>query len=154
MCGHLVYSEVRLKMGLSEEAATKVIKGVQNQRLIGNLQAAKSQGVLTLEKVLDMADSGVDVDSFISADMRLQMFSKEVRPSLTPHGPDLSRCLAHNLADSVLHDWMQGTACVPSRQRMCAQPCIQQIRDPAKVTLQSLPGNCSWQGVACGCYVK
>ena len=70
---------MRQKMGLSEEAATKIIKGVQNERLIGNLQAAKSQGALTLEKVLDMADSGVDVDSFISADMRLQMFSKEVR---------------------------------------------------------------------------
>lgn len=71
---------MRLKMGLSEEAASKIIKGVQNQRLIGNLQVAKSQGALTLEKVLDMADSGVDVDSFISADMRLQMFSKEVCP--------------------------------------------------------------------------
>lgn len=76
---HWMCTEMRLKMGLSEEAATKIIKGVQNQRLIGNLQAAKSQGALTLEKVLDMADSGVDVDSFISADMRLQMFSKEVQ---------------------------------------------------------------------------
>ncbi len=31
-------SEMREKMGLSQEAAEKVIKGVQNQHLIGNLQ--------------------------------------------------------------------------------------------------------------------
>ncbi len=31
-------AEIREKMGLSKEAAEKVIKGVQNQHLIGNLQ--------------------------------------------------------------------------------------------------------------------
>ena len=31
-------AEIRDKMGLSKEAAEKVIKGVQNQHLIGNLQ--------------------------------------------------------------------------------------------------------------------
>ena len=98
----LVCLEMRQKMGLTEDAATKIIKGVQNQRLIGNLQAAKSQGALTLEKVLDMADSGVDVDSFISGDMRLQMFSKEVRPPLTPSDPHPPRCLARIPADCAL----------------------------------------------------
>ena len=39
-------------MGLSEEAAGRIIKGVQNQRLIGNLQAVKASGALTLDKVL------------------------------------------------------------------------------------------------------
>ena len=33
-------AEVRDKMGLSKEAAEKVIKGVQNQHLIGNLQVS------------------------------------------------------------------------------------------------------------------
>ena len=98
-------------MGLSVEAASKIIKGVQNQRLIGNLQAAKSQGALTLEKVLDMADSGVDVDSFISADMRLQMFSKEVRLSpLSPPG-DRARSAALQRPD-------QQQPCLASGQRV------------------------------------
>ena len=32
--------EMRDKMGLSKEAAEKIIKGVQNQHLIGNLQVS------------------------------------------------------------------------------------------------------------------
>ncbi len=46
---------MRQKMGLSEEAAGRIIKGVQNQRLIGNLQAVKASGALTLDKVLPCA---------------------------------------------------------------------------------------------------
>ena len=69
-------------MGLSQQQAEKIIKGVQNQRLIGGLEAAKSMGALTLQKVLDMKESGVEVDSFISEEMRLSLFSKEVN-SLT-----------------------------------------------------------------------
>ena len=37
-------AEVRDKMGLSKEAAEKVIKGVQNQHLIGNLQVTLQAG--------------------------------------------------------------------------------------------------------------
>ena len=33
--------EMRDKMGLSKEAAEKIIKGVQNQHLIGNLQVSR-----------------------------------------------------------------------------------------------------------------
>jgi hypothetical protein len=72
-------TDMRQKMGLSEEAAKKIIKGVQNQRMIGSLQAAKSAGQLTLSRLLDMRESGIDIESFVSEDMRLQMFSKEVR---------------------------------------------------------------------------
>ena len=38
-------AEVRDKMGLSKEAAEKVIKGVQNQHLIGNLQVTPRAGI-------------------------------------------------------------------------------------------------------------
>jgi len=58
---------------------------VQNQRLIGSLQAAKSAGALTLERLRDMAESGVDIESFVSEDMRVQLYTKEVRaPFLLP----------------------------------------------------------------------
>ncbi len=81
----LLPTDMRQKMGLSEEAAKKIIKGVQNQRLIGSLQAAKSAGALTLERLRDMAESGVDIESFVSEDMRVQLYTKEVRaPFLLP----------------------------------------------------------------------
>ena len=69
---------MRDKMGLSKEAAEKIIKGVQNQRLIGGLEAAKNTGSLSLQKVLDMKESGVEIESFISEEMRLNLFTKEV----------------------------------------------------------------------------
>lgn len=42
-------AEARDKMGLSKEAAEKIIKGVQNQHLIGNLQASHLQDLRLLE---------------------------------------------------------------------------------------------------------
>ena len=44
-------TDMRDKMGLSKEDGEKIIKGVQNQRMGANLQAAKAQGSLTLDKV-------------------------------------------------------------------------------------------------------
>ena len=71
-------ASMRDKMGLPKEAAEKIIKGVQNQRLIGGLEAAKNTGSLSLQKVLDMKESGVEIESFISEEMRLNLFTKEV----------------------------------------------------------------------------
>ncbi len=51
-------------------------------------QAAKATGTLSLQKVLDMKDAGVEVESFVSEDMRLQMYTKEVRSSaVSPSHP-------------------------------------------------------------------
>ena len=44
-------TDMRDKMGLSKEEGEKIIKGVQNQRMGANLQAAKAQGSLSLDKV-------------------------------------------------------------------------------------------------------
>ena len=40
-------AEMRDKMGLSKEAAEKIIKGVQNQHLIGNLQVRPFNGAFS-----------------------------------------------------------------------------------------------------------
>ena len=42
-------AEMRDKMGLSKEAAEKIIKGVQNQHLIGNLQVCVLHSSLALD---------------------------------------------------------------------------------------------------------
>ena len=43
--------KVAAKMGISDEKAAKVVRGVTNKRLAGNLQEMQSQGQLTLPKV-------------------------------------------------------------------------------------------------------
>lgn len=45
-------------------------------------QAAKATGALTLQKVLDMQEAGVEVESLVSEELRLQMYNKEVRALL------------------------------------------------------------------------
>ena len=69
---------MRDKMGLSKEQAEKIIKGVQNQRMLTGVEAKKATGQLTLKTVLDMKESGVDVDSFVSEELRLSLYAKEV----------------------------------------------------------------------------
>ena len=51
--------EMAEKMGISEEKAQKIVRGVTNKRLVGNLQSLKAQGELTLDKArtpLPLAD--------------------------------------------------------------------------------------------------
>ena len=62
-------------------------------------------------------------------------------------------------ADCALHHWMQGTACVPSGQRICLQLCMQltgswPCRSNAVVTVVTLLRRCPWQGAACAGLVK
>ena len=47
------------------------------------VQAAKASGNLDLEKLLDMKEAGIEVESFVSEEMRLQMYQKEVRTRST-----------------------------------------------------------------------
>ncbi|KAK9831616.1 hypothetical protein WJX74_002584 [Apatococcus lobatus] len=75
--------EMREKLGLGKEAADKIVNGVRNQRLIGDLNAAKASGSLNLQRLLDMQESGVDINSFTSSEMRLNMYSKEVQQNLS-----------------------------------------------------------------------
>lgn len=44
----------------------------------GTLQTAKAQGQLTLEKILEMKEQGVEIDGFVSEEMRVQLYSAEV----------------------------------------------------------------------------
>lgn len=96
-------SSMRDKMGLSKEQAEKIIKGVQNQRLIGGLEAAKNTGSLSLQKVLDMKESGVEIDSFISEEMRLNLYTKEVYPDLLLPLVCVLGCICPNTVCMHLH---------------------------------------------------
>jgi hypothetical protein len=74
---------LREKMGLPKEAAEKIIKGFQNQRVIESMQAAKAQGTLTLDRVLELKDSGIDVSSLLGEDARQQLYRQEALTRLT-----------------------------------------------------------------------
>ena len=74
---------IRNQMGLPKEAADKIIKGLQNQKLISAMQAAKAQGNLTLEKILELKDAGVEPSSLMKGDGLSQLYRAEVSAKLT-----------------------------------------------------------------------
>lgn len=74
---------IREKMGLPKESADKIIKGFQNQKLISSMQAAKAQGNLTLDRILELKDAGVEVSSLVSGDMLQQLYRQEIAARLS-----------------------------------------------------------------------
>eukprot|EP01023_Acetabularia_acetabulum_P035377 TRINITY_DN3342_c0_g1_i4.p1 TRINITY_DN3342_c0_g1~~TRINITY_DN3342_c0_g1_i4.p1 ORF type:complete len:1032 (-),score=267.67 TRINITY_DN3342_c0_g1_i4:1577-4321(-) len=75
--------ELRKQMQLTEDAANKIIKGIQNKKLLGNLQAYKAQGALNYQKLLDLKADGVEVGDLVSKDIRTQIFKREMEDIFT-----------------------------------------------------------------------
>lgn len=69
--------EMQKKMGLSDEQAQKITKGVQNERMASSLQSAKAMGDLNIQKLLDMKDNGVEIESFTSQEFRRRLYEQE-----------------------------------------------------------------------------
>jgi hypothetical protein len=74
---------VRNQMGLPKENADKIIKGLQNQKLISSMQAAKAQGSLSLDKVLELKEAGVEPSSVMTGDGLAQLYRTEISARLT-----------------------------------------------------------------------
>lgn len=70
--------DMQNKMGLTKEQADKIIKGVQGEYLAGSLQSAEAMGELTLQKLIDLKESGVDLSTFTSKSLRQKLYQKEV----------------------------------------------------------------------------
>lgn len=70
-------TEMQNKMGLSPEQGQKIIKGVQNERMASSLQSAKAMGDLSIQKLLDMKDNGVEIESFTSLQFRRRLYEQE-----------------------------------------------------------------------------
>ena len=75
--------DTQTKMGLTDDKAQKVIKGVQNEKLIAGLNASSRAGTMSTEKVMELLDSGVDVSSILPADKRAALFRQKVEGALT-----------------------------------------------------------------------
>ena len=69
-------------------------------------QAAKASGNLDLEKLLDMKEAGIEVESFVSEELRLQMYQKEVRTPVKASPMSLSVALSVFIAKLALR-WQQ-----------------------------------------------
>lgn len=74
--------KLRESMGLPKETADKVIKSFQNKKLVSAMQAAKAQGNLTLDRILELKDAGVDPISVVNADMLQQLYRQEISSKL------------------------------------------------------------------------
>lgn len=75
-------AQVREQMGLTKEQGEKIVRSVQAEKAVGGLADAQRAGGLTLQKLLDMKDAGVDLAVATNAEMRLQLWSQEVARAL------------------------------------------------------------------------
>ncbi|EFN52285.1 hypothetical protein CHLNCDRAFT_139027 [Chlorella variabilis] len=82
--------KMREQMGLPRENADKIIRGFTNQKAIAGMQSLKAQGRLTLDKVLEIKEAGVDVASLLGEDARAQLYRTEVVERLSDGTGDFS----------------------------------------------------------------
>lgn len=75
-------SQIREKMGLTKEQGEKIVRSVQAEKAVGGLADAQKAGGLTLQKLLDMKDAGVDLGVATNAELRLSLWSQEVARAL------------------------------------------------------------------------
>lgn len=80
-------SQIREKMGLTKEQGDKIVRSVQAERAVGGLADAQKSGAaggggVTLQKLLDMKDAGVDLGVATNAGLRLSLWSQEVARAL------------------------------------------------------------------------
>jgi len=75
--------DLQKQLGLPDDAAKTIIKGVTNARLMGNVQAQVSRGTMTIAEVKNLAAQEVDIEAMMSQDNRSLLFRKEVERMLT-----------------------------------------------------------------------
>merc|ERR1719389_1345577 len=74
---------VQKKLGLSDDCADKIIKKLHTRIVLGSLQQLKVNGELGLDRLLEVSKKGIDLDSFISNETRLQIFRGEVARAMS-----------------------------------------------------------------------
>ena len=74
---------IREKMGLTREQGERIVRSVQAEKAVGGLADAQKAGGLTLQKLLDMRDAGVDLGVATNAELRLSLWSQEVARALS-----------------------------------------------------------------------
>ena len=75
--------EIQTKLGLPDDIAQKVIKGLVDSQTVGNLQALHAQGLLTVAKLRELKSSGLDLDSVMKKEARETLFKKELEQMLS-----------------------------------------------------------------------
>ena len=75
--------DLQTKLGLKDEVADGVIKGLVDKNVVGNLQALHAQGLLTVTKLREMRSQGVDIDSVMKKEARETLYKKEVEKMLS-----------------------------------------------------------------------
>lgn len=57
--------DAQKQLGLPDDAAKVIIRGIMNSKLMGNVQAQVSQGKMTMAEVRNLASQDVDMESMV-----------------------------------------------------------------------------------------
>lgn len=69
-------NELQKQVGLPAESAQKVIKSITSTRISGAIEAAVSQGKMTIGQIRELREANVDLDNMITKEVRENLFKK------------------------------------------------------------------------------
>lgn len=69
-------NELQKQVGLPSESAQKVIKSITTTRISGAIEAAVSQGKMTITQIRELREANVDLDNMITKAVRENLFKK------------------------------------------------------------------------------
>lgn len=71
-------NELQKQVGLPSESAQKVIKSITTTRISGAIEAAVSQGKMTIAQIRELREANVDLDNMIAKEVRENLFKKTI----------------------------------------------------------------------------
>jgi len=92
------------QMGLADEAAQKIVKGITSSKLLTQVSTKVAKGEFTIEELEGITESGMDVEAVVGYDTRLGLYKKTVEAALLSGSPtfDKERLLEKLPADLKL----------------------------------------------------
>eukprot|EP00898_Chlorokybus_atmophyticus_P004586 jgi/Chlat1/5128/Chrsp33S08967 len=76
------------QLGLSDEAANKIVSKLVNTRISKDMEASMAEGKLSIDDIKELRDQGANVDGMIPINKRLQLYKKSVELALSAGSVD------------------------------------------------------------------
>lgn len=71
-------NEVQKQVGLPQEDAQKVIKGITRSKMASAIETAVAQGRLNIKQIRELKEASVDLDTMVSESLRENLFKKTI----------------------------------------------------------------------------
>lgn len=75
--------DMQKQLGLPDSVKEKVVKGILSQKMARAAQSQVAQGGFTLDDLMQMKETGLDVKTAVTSDIRMQLYRQELETVLS-----------------------------------------------------------------------